>query len=148
MNAYSTEYERIVSDAHIGIAGFGGAFLAMVGMTFFFDNDKEVHWIAAIEKAINKFSNVPAVEIGLVLVLVYWVSTLLVPADKITFLTAAVLGLVTFIAVHAIAAIIEEREAAKKAAGGKVVLTFKAKCHTSIGERVVIVGTVCSDKIS
>ena len=111
------EYERIVSEAHIGIAGFGGAFLAMVGLTFFFDNDKEVHWIAAIEKAINKFSNVPAVEIGLVLVLVYWVSTLLVPADKITFLTAAVLGLVTFIAVHAIAAIIEEREAAKKAAG-------------------------------
>ena len=111
------EYERIVSEAHIGIAGFGGAFLAMVGLTFFFDNDKEVHWIAAIEKTINKFSNVPAVEIGLVLVLVYWVSTLLVPADKITFLTAAVLGLVTFIAVHAIAAIIEEREAAKKAAG-------------------------------
>ena len=99
------EYERIVSEAHIGIAGFGGAFLAMVGLTFFFDNDKEVHWIAAIEKTINKFSNVPAVEIGLVLVLVYWVSTLLVPADKITFLTAAVLGLVTFIAVHAIAAV-------------------------------------------
>ena len=34
-----------------------------------------------------------------------------------TFLTAAVLGLVTFIAVHAIAAIIEEREARKKAVG-------------------------------
>ena len=55
--------------AHIGIAGFGGAFLAMVGMTFFFDSDKEVHWIAAVEKTINKFSNVPAIEIGLVLVL-------------------------------------------------------------------------------
>ncbi|MBY8333011.1 DUF475 domain-containing protein [Qipengyuania citrea] len=111
------EYERIVSDAHIGIAGFGGAFLAMVGMTFFFDNDKEVHWIAAVEKTINKFSNVPAIEIGLVLVLVYTVSTMLAPADAITFLTAAILGLVTFIAVHAIAALIEEREAAKKATG-------------------------------
>jgi hypothetical protein len=28
------EYERLVSSAHIGIAGFGGAFLAMVGMKF------------------------------------------------------------------------------------------------------------------
>ena len=81
------EYERIVSEAHIGIAGFGGAFLAMVGLTFFFDNDKEVHWIAAVEKTINKFSNVPAIEIGLVLVLVYTVSTMLAPADAITFLT-------------------------------------------------------------
>ena len=111
------EYERIVSDAHIGIAGFGGAFLAMVGLTFFFEEDKDVHWIAALERTINKFSTVPAVEIGLVLILVYSVSTLLSPDDAITFLTAAILGLVTFIAVHAIAAIIEAREARKKAAG-------------------------------
>ncbi|MBX7533523.1 DUF475 domain-containing protein [Qipengyuania sp. 1XM1-15A] len=111
------EYERIVSDAHIGIAGFGGAFLAMVGLTFFFEEDKDVHWIAALERTINKFSTVPAVEIGLVLILVYSVSTLLMPDDAITFLTAAILGLVTFIAVHAIAAIIEAREARKKAAG-------------------------------
>ncbi|MBX7540362.1 DUF475 domain-containing protein [Qipengyuania sphaerica] len=111
------EYERIVSGAHIGIAGFGGAFLAMVGLTFFFEEDKEVHWIAVLERTINKFSNVPAVEIGLVLGLVYFVSTLLSPEDAITFLTAAILGLVTFIAVHAIAAIIEAREARKKAAG-------------------------------
>ena len=110
-------YEEIVSGAHIGIAGFGGAFLAMVGLTFFFEEEKDVHWIAVIERTINKFSNVPAVEIGLVLGLVYFVSTLLSPADAITFLTAAILGLITFIAVHAIAAIIEAREARKKAAG-------------------------------
>ena len=110
-------YEQIVSDAHVSIAGFGGAFLAMVGLTFFFEEDKDVHWIATLEKTINKFSNVPAVEIGLVLALVYGVSTMLSPDDSITFLTAAILGLITFIAVHAIAAIIEAREARKKAAG-------------------------------
>ncbi|PZT92946.1 MAG: hypothetical protein DI637_00095 [Citromicrobium sp.] len=111
------EYERIVSSAHVGIAGFGGAFLAMVGLSFFFDHDKDVHWIGVVERAINKFSNVPAVEIGLVLLLVYAVSTMLAPDDAITFLTAAILGLVTYIAVHALGAIIEEREASKKAAG-------------------------------
>ena len=110
-------YEQIVSDAHVSIAGFGGAFLAMVGLPLFFEEDKDVHWIAALEKTINKFSNVPAVEIGLVLLLVYGVSTMLSPDDSMTFLTAAILGLITFITVHAIAAIIEEREARKKAAG-------------------------------
>lgn len=110
-------YEQIVSGAHISIAGFGGAFLAMVGLTFFFDDDKNVHWIAAIERAISKFSSVPAVEIGMVLALVYGVSTLLEPADAMTFLTAAILGLLTFIGVHALGAIIEQREARKKAAG-------------------------------
>lgn len=110
-------YEQIVSDAHVSIAGFGGAFLAMVGLTFFFAEDKDVHWISALERAINKFSNVPAVEIGLVLALVYGVSTVLPAEDTITFLTAAILGLITYIAVNAIAAIIEHREARKKAAG-------------------------------
>lgn len=111
------EYERIVSEAHLGIAGFGGAFLAMVGLTFFFDGEKEVHWIGALERSINKFSTVPAVEIGLVLSLVYGVSTLLSGEEAMVFLTAAVLGLITYIGVNALGAIIEQREARKKAAG-------------------------------
>jgi len=111
------EYERIVSAAHIGIAGFGGAFLAMVGLTFFFDEEKDVHWIASLEQTINRFSNVPAVEIGFVLALLYGVSTLLTPNDALTFLTAGVLGLLTFIGVNALGALIEEGEAKKKAAG-------------------------------
>ncbi|MEE4317281.1 MAG: DUF475 domain-containing protein [Erythrobacter sp.] len=114
------EYERIVSSAHIGIAGFGGAFLAMVGLSFFFDSDKDVHWIASVEQAINRFSTVPAVEIGLVLSLVYGVSTMLAPDDALTFLTAGILGLVTYIGVNALGAIIEQREAAKKASGAIV----------------------------
>ena len=111
------EYERIVSGAHIGIAGFGGAFLAMVGLTFFFDADKEVHWIGKLERGISKFSSVPAVEIGTVLIVIYAVSTQLSADDSITFLTAGILGLVTYIAVNAIGALIEQREARKKAAG-------------------------------
>jgi hypothetical protein len=114
------EYERIVSSAHIGIAGFGGAFLAMVGLSFFFDSDKDVHWIAMVERAVSRFSSVPAVEIGLVLALIYGVSTLLGEADALTFLTAGLLGLLTYIAVNALGEIIEQREAAKKASGAMV----------------------------
>lgn len=114
------EYERIVSGAHIGIAGFGGAFLAMVGLNFFFDADKEVHWIGAVERTISRFSSVPAVEIGLVLAIIYGVSTMLSDADSLTFLTAGLLGLLTYIAVNALGAIIEQREAAKKASGAMV----------------------------
>lgn len=111
------EYQRIMSEAHLGIAGFGGAFLAMVGLTFFFDSDKDVHWIASLERVINRFSSVPAVELGLVLLFIYGISTQLPQADAVTFLTAGILGLVTFIGVHALGVLIEQREARKKAAG-------------------------------
>nr|WP_298927502.1 DUF475 domain-containing protein [uncultured Erythrobacter sp.] len=111
------EYERIVSAAHIGIAGFGGAFLAMVGLTFFFDEDKDIHWIGSIERAVNRFSSIPAMELGFVLAILYGVSTLLAPDEALTFLTAGLLGLLTFIGVNALGEIIEQGEAKKKAAG-------------------------------
>ena len=110
-------YEEIVSSAHVGIAGFGGAFLAMVGLKFFFDADKDVHWIAVIEEKLAKFSRIEAVEIAFLLVALYLISLTLPDEEALTFLVAGSLGLVTFIAVEAISTILELQEEARAAAG-------------------------------
>lgn len=110
-------YEAIVSSAHVGIAGFGGAFLAMVGLTFFFDGEKEVHWIRWIEEKLAVVSNIKAAEIALLLLVIYGISLMLPDADALTFIVAAVLGLVTFIAVEALGTILEMRDEAQRVAG-------------------------------
>lgn len=114
------EYERIVSSAHVGIAGFGGAFLAMVGLKFFFDSDKDVHWISVVERHLAKVSAVPAAEIALLLLVLWGISTLLSADEALTFLIAGLLGIVTFIAVEAIGTVMELREQAAKARGAIV----------------------------
>ena len=114
------EYERIVSSANVGIAGFGGAFLAMVGLKFFFDQDKDVHWIRVLEEYLSKFGALPAAEIALLLLTLWGVSTLLTPDEALTFLVAGILGLVTFIAVEGISTILEMKEEAARAAGAVV----------------------------
>jgi uncharacterized protein len=106
-----SEYERIITSAHIGISGFGGAFLAMVGLKFFFDADKEVDWIEAIEKQLKRLSDVEAVEIGIVLLALYGISTLLEPGDAITFLVSGIFGILTFIGVEALGSILTVPEA-------------------------------------
>ena len=111
------EYERIVSSAHVGIAGFGGAFLAMVGLKFFFDLDKDVHWIAVVERNLAKFAALPAVEIALLLLVLWGISTMLEPAEALTFLVAGILGLVTFIAVEGINTVLEMKEEAHRLQG-------------------------------
>jgi hypothetical protein len=111
------KYEELVSSAHIGIAGFGGAFLAMVGMKFFFDAEKDIHWINSIESALAKVSNLPAIEIAILLLGMWGISTLLPVEDAHTFLVAGMLGLVTFIAVEAVSHWLEMREEAARAAG-------------------------------
>jgi uncharacterized protein len=110
-------YEEIVSSAHVGIAGFGGAFLAMVGLKFFFDSDKEVHWIAVVEERLARFSRIEAVEIAFLLVVLYLISLSLPDEEALTFIVAGSLGLVTFIAVEAISTILELQEKARAAAG-------------------------------
>lgn len=113
-------YEEIVSSAHVGIAGFGGAFLAMVGLKFFFDLDKEVHWIGSVERFLSKFAALPAAEIALLLLAMWGISTMLPDAEALTFLIAGMLGLVTFIAVEGINAILELKEEAAKLQGAVV----------------------------
>ena len=113
-------YEEIVSSAHVGIAGFGGAFLAMVGLKFFFDLDKDVHWIAVVEAKLARFAALPAAEIALLLLAMWGISTMLEPDEALTFIVAGILGLVTFIGVEGINKVLELREEAARLQGAVV----------------------------
>jgi hypothetical protein len=110
-------YEHIVSSAHTAIAGFGGTFLAMVGLSFFFDGEKDIHWIVWIESRLSRFSSLKAAEIAVLLLMLYTISMMLRPAEALTFLIAGILGLVSFIAVEAIGTILEMREASQRLTG-------------------------------
>lgn len=101
------EYQRIVSDAHIGLMGFGGAFLGMVGLKFFFDSDKEVNWIDAIERPLAKVADIEAVAIGLVLLATWATSTMLADEDALTFVISAIGGLLTFLVVEIVNHVLE-----------------------------------------
>ncbi|MEO7383899.1 MAG: DUF475 domain-containing protein, partial [Novosphingobium sp.] len=106
--------------AHTGIAGFGGAFLTMVGLGFFFDEEKDLHWIDLIEQKLARFAALPAIEIVTVLLGVVIISTQLEPAAALTFLTSAVLGITTFILVDGLGNLLQQREEQAKMAGAAI----------------------------
>lgn len=56
--------ENLVANEHL-IFAFGGSFLFMVFLDFFFNEDKEVKWIKIVEdsKFVNKFSTVSNIEL-------------------------------------------------------------------------------------
>ena len=101
------EYQRIVSDAHIGLMGFGGAFLGMVGLKFFFDADKDHDWIDMIERPLAKVADIEAISIGLVLLGTWATSTMLSDEDALTFITAAIGGVLTYLVVEVINHVLE-----------------------------------------
>lgn len=113
------EYARIIGDAHLSIAAFGGAFLMMVGLNYFVDEAKDVDWIAKVEGAMRRFASVRGLEVAFVLGFVMLFATILPDADVATFLFSAVAGLLTFLVVEVVGHILDaSQEAASMAVKG------------------------------
>jgi hypothetical protein len=110
------QYRRIIEGANTGIMGFGGAFLLLVGLKFFFDSDKEHHWIEAIEKQLVRVADLEAFEIILTLGILYAVSTRLGTDEALTFLVAGLFGVAAFFAVEWLGHVLEAPAAAGEVA--------------------------------
>jgi hypothetical protein len=115
-------YERIITGAHVGISGFGGAFLAMVGLTFFLDEDKDTHWIGVIERPFSGLSRISGLAIGLVLLALYGMSRLIDPGEAMAFISSGIFGLVAYIVVQAIGALLEKEEKGGHGQGAAVAV--------------------------
>lgn len=101
------EYARIMLEAHLPIAAFGGTFLMMVGLNYFFDHQKEVHWISFIERKMAQYANIRGIEISVVLVLMLVFSGMLDEDRAATFLYASIYGLLTFTVVELIGGLLD-----------------------------------------
>ncbi|EGF93710.1 integral membrane protein TerC family protein [Asticcacaulis biprosthecium C19] len=93
-------YETIVTGAHIGISGFGGAFLMLVGLNFFFDDDREHHWLGFIERPLAALAKIPFSPYIVTALLIGGLSFMVHGEEQKTFLIAGLSGVVTFFAVQ------------------------------------------------
>lgn len=101
------EYASIMLSAHVMVASYGGSFLLLVALKYFFDEAKNVHWISIIEKPLSKLGKIEAVEIGMTLLIIYGNSRLLHADEQLPFLIAGIFGILTFVAVDGISAFLE-----------------------------------------
>lgn len=110
------EYARIMHEAHLPIAAFGGTFLMMVGLTYFFDHEKDVHWIAFIEKRMARYATIKGVEIAFVLILILVFSNFLEGAEADAFVYSAIYGLLTFLGVEVVGGLLDASQQTMSAA--------------------------------
>ncbi len=104
-------YGEHLAGAHVAIAAFGSAFLLLVSLKYFFDDEKSVHWISMLERRFSKWGGIEAIEIAIVLVTLM-VCAFFVPHEAGTLLMAGLIGVVLFIAIEGVAESFEMQEAA------------------------------------
>ncbi|NPD16285.1 DUF475 domain-containing protein [Xinfangfangia sp. D13-10-4-6] len=107
-------YAEIMHDAHLPIAAFGGTFLMMVALSFFFDGEKEVHWVRWIEEKAKAYSSVKGIEIAFVLIVMIIFSKIIesrLGVDQSnTFFHAAIWGLLAFLMVEVLGGILDRSQ--------------------------------------
>ncbi|GAB5376834.1 MAG: DUF475 domain-containing protein [Acuticoccus sp.] len=107
------EYARIIGDAHLSLSAFGGTFLMMVALTYFIDDDKDVHWMRALEARLRACASIRGLEIALVLGIVLLFTVNLPPSKGAEFLFAAVCGLITFLGVELLGQVLDASQETK-----------------------------------
>lgn len=106
------EYARIMHDAHLPIAAFGGAFLMMVGLSFFFNSEKDVHWVSWLENKMSQYATIRGIEVAFVLIVVLIISSFLGETESQVFFNSAIWGLLTFLLVEVLGGLLDSSQQA------------------------------------
>lgn len=95
-------YSERLHDSHILISSFGGMFLLMLCLHFFFDPGRKVQWIDIIEKPLQRLGKWWAYALTSFVVLV---SITLLPfnAHPGETFTAGIVGIITYMVIHGLA---------------------------------------------
>jgi hypothetical protein len=99
---------------------FGGMFLLMVFLRYFFDEAKTLHWFRPLERRLSDAGRVEAVEIALALILLLLLTAVLPNERRAEVMIPGVLGLVLQLLSTSLADAFgdEEQAGARLAAGG------------------------------
>lgn len=96
------EYERILTEAHYGIAAFGGSFLLLVGLGFFFDQEKDVHWVKGLEHTFVAMGGIKFVDYAIVALVICGIAFAVPSAHFAEVIYAGMGGMATFAVVSSL----------------------------------------------
>ena len=95
-------YGTLLTSVKGSITAFGGVFLMMVSLKYFFNKAKETHWIESIERHLVKWGRIEAIEIALALILITTLS-FFTTFDQASVLVAGIVGLILFVMMEGLA---------------------------------------------
>lgn len=116
-------YAQELSKAHPSIAAFGGMFLLMLCLHFFFDSRREVRWLPSIERPMQDVARW-WLAMAICLALLVGIIALPLHTAKSTVFIAGLTGIGVYLLIHGISEIFTRRhEQAERKAGMMIVKT-------------------------
>lgn len=106
----SDKYAYYLHQTHDPIVTFGGMFLIMLFLNYFFDNKKDVHWIRPIENWLAHLDHMKGIEILISLLALLATQSVIPQEQKVSVMIAGVCGIITYLAIDGFTHYLEKRE--------------------------------------
>ena len=112
------EYGETLHKAAPTIDAFGGTFLVMLGISYFMDRKKDIHWLRTIEKYLARAGNYETLKVFVMLAAAMALYFTVDDAHKTTVLIASILGTLLHLGLELFGTFFEKRQGAST---GKLV---------------------------
>lgn len=104
------KYTYYLTQAHAPIVAFGGAFLLMLFMSYFTNENKKIHWLSPIEPALQKANKINGICVMVTLFCLGITLNILPLAQRISVLFSGLAGIVIYLGIDKLAKWLEQRQ--------------------------------------
>ncbi|MCR5261771.1 MAG: DUF475 domain-containing protein [Candidatus Gastranaerophilales bacterium] len=119
------KYTHYLQMCHAPLVTFGGAFLFMLFLSYFCHEEKEVHWLSALEIPLQKLHMLKSTEVIVTSVLVYACQTFVPEEQKLSVVISGFTGIVLYLLIDGVSKLLEKiAEEKAKLTGEAVKLGF------------------------
>ncbi len=117
------KYAYYLHQTHAPIVTFGGMFLIMLFLNYFFNHEKDVHWISSIERPLSHLDHIKGIEIVIALLMLLVTQNFIAPEYKVHVLISGICGILTYLLIDGFTHYLEKHEHLRLAKCGEA-----AKC--------------------
>lgn len=105
------KYAHYLHLTHAPIVSFGGIFLLMLFLHYFFNHEKEVHWITPIEKFLCNMDNFRGIEVIIALIAIFVTQGFAqTPDAQLAITLSGIAGVVTYLGIDGLSHFLEQQE--------------------------------------
>jgi hypothetical protein len=112
------EYEKVIMASHHIVMAFGGVFLLMIFLSFLFNENKDVHWIASIEKYASRWASIGDLKILIAILTIaiigfyapsqILIGDVLTKIDKSELILPMIYGILLYLSIEFLRGILED----------------------------------------
>ena len=104
------KYSHYLHQTHALIVTFGGTFLMMLFLAYFFNDEKDVHWIKELEKRFQTFGSIKGAETIVTLLMLFIIQSHVVSAQRLFVVLSGIGGVIIYLLMDGAIQWLEKKE--------------------------------------